>query len=585
MAFNAGSITGILGLDTDPFAKGMLRAQSVMSLFPASVTNFLASPLLGVIGLAKQAGSALVDAFTSATKHADDLGDMAKNLGISVEVLSGMELASRNFGGNVEKMADAFKFLAKNAAEAARAPKGTDAQNFRDIGVSAIDAFGAIKPLPELMMEVSDGLARMKGSGDETRIAMGLLGRSGSDMIGFLTQGSVPIKDRISVMHRWGAVVTEESRRSADAWQDSMGDIDSAWQGVKNQFAGQLRVTLLPYLEDLLKWINTHQPEIHAFIDTTSKKIAAMIPIVQTLYERVQKVINSLPNIEHVKDELGLTNAQERLGRPNQLALVAQSIQTSASDIVGEGAVGLITLNDAARKALSSAAIMSGAMQSMLAGRVGDQNFGFQVRALGTSEFGEPASELALRLAKRSGELNRRLVAIGQFKPEDVAPADVETLLTNLKELADNVGDAQALVRDFAAELDEAATTDTARAAELFRQQLGLSVPPLDSARRELQDTTNRMRDLQRTAIEATEALAGLAAGAGGAGGGTPTTQPTTQPSSQVFNIEVKVPPIDVDAVSSEIGRQFALKLKPEIEKRFILLRTAAVAASIRGGL
>ena len=51
MSFDAGAITSTIGINVNPFAQGMLQATSIAKLFPATVTEFLANPILAVIGV------------------------------------------------------------------------------------------------------------------------------------------------------------------------------------------------------------------------------------------------------------------------------------------------------------------------------------------------------------------------------------------------------------------------------------------------------------------------------------------------------------------------------------------------------
>jgi hypothetical protein len=87
----------------------MLGAQSLMSVFPAMVTNFMANPLLGLIGVAKDAGSALIGMFKGVTDAEDNLQDMAKAVGVDVSFLDGLGKAAELSGSNVMEMADALE--------------------------------------------------------------------------------------------------------------------------------------------------------------------------------------------------------------------------------------------------------------------------------------------------------------------------------------------------------------------------------------------------------------------------------------------------------------------------------------------
>src|SRR5689334_22198726 len=119
MPFDGGSIISKLGLDTSGFAQGMLQATSISQLFPATVTNFLANPLLGLAGIAKSAASAIASAFADVVNAADNAGDSAAKLGVSVGFLTAYGRAAADAGSSAEGFADSLKFINNNAADAA----------------------------------------------------------------------------------------------------------------------------------------------------------------------------------------------------------------------------------------------------------------------------------------------------------------------------------------------------------------------------------------------------------------------------------------------------------------------------------
>ncbi|MGB7157123.1 MAG: phage tail tape measure protein, partial [Tepidisphaeraceae bacterium] len=312
MAFQAGSILATLGLDTAPYAQGMLQATSIAQLFPQTVTNFLANPLLGVIGIAKQTTGALVGMFDAAQDRADDVHDMAEAVGVSADELSGLGKVAGQAGSSINAVADAYKFLGRNAAEAAQGNK-SNVENFGRLGITVTDATGKMKALPVLMREVADAMVRLPEGGARTQAAMDLLGRSGTDLIPTLKAGSAAIDEQIAKYRSWGATITQESANSADAWGDSMGEISLAWEGVQNTLGEQLRVALLPELENLLKWITSNQPAIREGISEIVGGVREVVPV-------VGEVIGSLRELlklrQDARDFFGITDPNERFGQP-----------------------------------------------------------------------------------------------------------------------------------------------------------------------------------------------------------------------------------------------------------------------------
>jgi tape measure domain-containing protein len=106
MSFNAGAVMSTLGVDISPFARGMLEASSIARVFPTTVQNFIASPLLGIAGIARSAAHSLADVFKSA-------------LGGGIKLAADYEQASVAFTvmlGSAEKAKDTLKALSDFAA-------------------------------------------------------------------------------------------------------------------------------------------------------------------------------------------------------------------------------------------------------------------------------------------------------------------------------------------------------------------------------------------------------------------------------------------------------------------------------------
>lgn len=306
MSFVAGAISGGLDWDTQSFEKGFLRVEALTQTFPSIVTNFMASPMLGLVGVATMAMTGVVgaiksgvrlmiDAFNESLENADKINDMATNVGVGVEALSGLGLAAQQAGSGVEEMADAFKFLGKNVAEALAGGK-EQASIFRGLGISLKDAAGQSRPLEEIMFDLADAMAQAEGTGKRTDVAMALLGRSGSNLIATLSQGSTALREQIRTFEQYGAVVTKGAASSADAFGDLLGKFQIAWSGIKNQLAEPLRETLTPLLQDLLTWLRNNQPEVRSFMRELSRSVL----------EAIEVMINAIANLKRELAGVGI---------------------------------------------------------------------------------------------------------------------------------------------------------------------------------------------------------------------------------------------------------------------------------------
>ncbi|MGE5608995.1 MAG: hypothetical protein ACM359_07060, partial [Bacillota bacterium] len=72
--FDAGAAVGTLGLDTSGFVRGLMTAEGLMQMFPSWVTNFMANPLLGFVGILQDSARAIA-AWVGQIAELDDAAD------------------------------------------------------------------------------------------------------------------------------------------------------------------------------------------------------------------------------------------------------------------------------------------------------------------------------------------------------------------------------------------------------------------------------------------------------------------------------------------------------------------------------
>ena len=114
--FSAGAIVATLGLDASPFRQGMIEATAIAQVFPATVTNFLASPILGVIGLTRDLGSALSSALGSGVRLAADYEQAT----VAFTTMLGSAAAAKQTLADLSNFAATTPFEMPGITEAAR---------------------------------------------------------------------------------------------------------------------------------------------------------------------------------------------------------------------------------------------------------------------------------------------------------------------------------------------------------------------------------------------------------------------------------------------------------------------------------
>ncbi len=169
--------------------------------------------------------------------------------------------AAKQGGVEAEALADALNFLNLSSAGAARGSK-QDAQAFRDLGISILDASGQIKPADQLLGEIADKFAKLPNGARQAQIAAALFGRAGRDLIPMLEEGAAGIEKWGDVAERLGKVMSQEDAEAADKFNDSLNDLHASIFGLSNGIAGGLLPQLTALIQRLTAMISANKPAI-----------------------------------------------------------------------------------------------------------------------------------------------------------------------------------------------------------------------------------------------------------------------------------------------------------------------------------
>ena len=298
MSFVAGAITGGLEFDVSQYVRGMMQVNSIAAVFPQTVTNFMANPLLGVIGLLKDAANALSGWVTDVANAADSADKLATSLGLDVEFLTAYTKAAELNGAAAEDVAQAFQFLNRSMADAAEGKE--TANTFARLGVQIRSASGAMRPASDVMLELGDAIRNLPDGAQRTGVAMDLMGRGAGKMIVTFMQGREEIGRLMDESRAFGAVTTEEEGKAAAAWNDLKEEIAWVWEGIRKMIAMPIIESLTPYLQSILDWFREN-PEM---IKAKAKEIAAII------VSAVETIANAVMFLaEHLRTILVLSSA------------------------------------------------------------------------------------------------------------------------------------------------------------------------------------------------------------------------------------------------------------------------------------
>ena len=234
------------------------------------------------------AGTAAAVGIKSAIDYADKLNDMNQRLGVSAEALSGWAYAAKQTGTDIDSLGVGLKKLAKNMAEALD-PKSTQGRLFESLGVSVTDAAGKLRSVEDVLPEVASKFKELDNATLESALSMDLFGKSGTELLEFLNQGGdglAAFRDRAREL---GVELDSNTLQAADEFNDSLGDLRIAVEGLWTQVAADL-------LPDLIRLVDvfvnlTREGDGTA---STAHKIADGFRIVGTVAESSASLISSI---------------------------------------------------------------------------------------------------------------------------------------------------------------------------------------------------------------------------------------------------------------------------------------------------
>lgn len=191
---------------------------------------------------------------TQFVRSAIDLGDQlnktSQKIGITVESLSALQYAAKLSDVSNESLTTGLARLARAASDASGGSKES-AEAFSLIGVAIKDAAGNLRSTEDLLLDISDRFERMEDGAGKTAIAMRLFGRAGADLIPFLNLGRAGIEQLRVEAGRLGVIVSTETARAAEEFNDNMARFATAAEGAKLAIVQQLMPALTRVAESM----------------------------------------------------------------------------------------------------------------------------------------------------------------------------------------------------------------------------------------------------------------------------------------------------------------------------------------------
>lgn len=211
------------------------------------------------IGAVGAFGAKSVGAFETAGKSALT---MQRYMGGSIEDASRLGHAFTMTGLDTETAAKSMGILSKHI--------GTNDKAAQSLGIALKDQNGQLKPMGELLPQISDKFAKMQSGPEKTALALKLFGKSGMTMMPFLNKGSAGIKALTEESDKLGTTLTG---KDVQAVKDSTANKRKMGEAVKGlqisigkellpmivKFVSFLTERVVPAISGVVHWMQEHK--------------------------------------------------------------------------------------------------------------------------------------------------------------------------------------------------------------------------------------------------------------------------------------------------------------------------------------
>lgn len=187
-------------------------------------------------GLGKMASTAMIGIGAAAgamalksVKTFEDVGTQVMRLqrvtGDTAEEASKLRFAMKMSGVDVE---GATKSMTKMANTLQKAPDSLD-----KFGISAKDSTGQLRPMKDILLDVSEKMKNTSNAGERVALAQQLMGKSGADMIPFLIKGKDGIEQLMGSASQYGEVLSGPQLDAVKANKMAHRELDAALEGLQ----------------------------------------------------------------------------------------------------------------------------------------------------------------------------------------------------------------------------------------------------------------------------------------------------------------------------------------------------------------
>ena len=233
-------LTLVLKLVADQFQSELKKSGGALGEFNRFVSDWktqLTAVSVALFAIAK-----------STANYGEELLKTSQKVGINVQALAGLQHAANLADLSDQQLAQGLKFLSVNMVEASR-QTGDGERLFRQLGISATDATGKLRPTEAVLLDVAEAFSKSSDGAGKSEAAVKLFGKAGLDLIPFLNQGKTGIRELMVEAERLGLVFSQQDAEAANRFNDALKTLAAQARGMTFAVGNEL----IPVMTELLR--------------------------------------------------------------------------------------------------------------------------------------------------------------------------------------------------------------------------------------------------------------------------------------------------------------------------------------------
>ena len=230
---------------------GTTAGTAAGSKLGASLAKGIAGGTALVTGAVAGASAAMIGAAGKTAEYGDQIDKASQKLGVSSTFYQEWQAVLQHSGTDMDKMSATFKKLATASQDASEDQQAA----FERLGLSMDDVKNM--STEELFTSVITGLQGMEEGTERTSIATELLGKGAMEMGALLNTSAEDTQGMIDKVHELGGVMDEDAVAASARYQDSLQDMTTAFDGIKNSIGADLLPVLADLFDSVGEWLST----------------------------------------------------------------------------------------------------------------------------------------------------------------------------------------------------------------------------------------------------------------------------------------------------------------------------------------